>query len=362
MILLDDSGMTYLIYARRSSDREDHQILSIEQQVETLQRLAAERGVEIAEVMTESASAKDPGRPIFTDLIKKIRNGKVAGLLVWRLDRLARNMVDGGEIIYELSQGRLQEIITPDATYTGTGDAKFMLAMLFGAAAKYTDDLSAAVRRGNQDVLRKGQVPGPVPLGYVKTHEHELAPGSGTVIPDPERFELVKRLWQEVLGGATNMSDLWRKARNDWGLTTRPTKAYSRRVGHQMASRRGRRSAFTSLAHSEGSTNSALCGAGHQPHTKLLDNARLDEDAEAPQTQIVLILQRSDDVRIAPQVVDSAAVQDVKVVLGTTRLEREIHKHSVTRKIGESCKFGHVTVHLGFECEHRLTVAHASVK
>jgi hypothetical protein len=61
----------------------------------------------------------------------------------------------------------------PEATYTGTGDAKFMLAMLFGAAAKYTDDLSDAVRHGNRSVLEKGKVPGPVPLGYMKTHEHE---------------------------------------------------------------------------------------------------------------------------------------------------------------------------------------------
>ena len=214
----------FVTYARRSSDTEDRQTLSIEQQLDELRQFAFTKGFEVTTELTESCSARQPGRPVFGDLMKRVRKGEVHGILVWRLDRLARNMVDAGEIIYELTEGRLKEIVTPEATYTGTGDAKFMLAMLFGAAAKYTDDLSDAVRRGNRSVLETGKVPGPVPLGYIKTHEHERAPGSGTVIPDPERFEAVKRIWKEVLAGDTNVSDLWRRASGEWGLTTRPTK------------------------------------------------------------------------------------------------------------------------------------------
>ena len=115
--------------------------------------------------------------------------------------------------------------MTPESTYTSASDSKFMLVLLFGAATKYSDDLSSAVRRGNQNVLRKGKIPGPVPLGYIKTHEHELTPGAGTVIPDPERFELVNKLWREAIScDRLNVTDLWRKARDEWGLTVRPTK------------------------------------------------------------------------------------------------------------------------------------------
>lgn len=216
-------AIRYILYARRSSDREDLQALSIDQQLEELHLLAAKRNLEIVEEMTESASAKDPGRPIFNELIKQLQKGKAQGILVWKLDRLARNMADAGEVIILLSNGILREIVTPDATYTNTGDSKFMLAMSFGAAAKYTDDLAAAVRRGNRYVLERGKVPGPVPLGYMKTHEHEVIPGAGTVIPDPERFEAVKNIWKEVLAGNSNVSDIWRKARMEWGLTSRPS-------------------------------------------------------------------------------------------------------------------------------------------
>ena len=164
---------TFVSYARRSSDTEDRQTLSIEQQLDELRQLAFAKGFDVTNELTESCSARQPGRPVFGELMKRVKKGEVQGILVWRLDRLARNMVDAGEIIYELTEGRLKEIVTPEATYTGTGDAKFMLAMLFGAAAKYTDDLSDAVRHGNRSVLEKGKVPGPVPLGYMKTHEHE---------------------------------------------------------------------------------------------------------------------------------------------------------------------------------------------
>ncbi len=214
----------YVLYARRSTDAEDKQILSLESQFDELRKFAALRGIEIAEELTESASARDPGRPVFGELLRRVKAGKVEGILVWRLDRLARNMVDGGQLIYELAEGRLKEIVTPEATYTNTGDAKFMMTMLFGAAAKYTDDLSAAVKRGRSAIFARGKVPGPVPLGYSKIHYTEGARGVGTVIPDPERFDTVKRLWKEALAGTTNVSELWRKARYDWGLTTRPTK------------------------------------------------------------------------------------------------------------------------------------------
>lgn len=214
----------YLMYARRSSDRDDMQLLSLEQQLTILRELAFTRNLDVVEVQSESVSAKESSRPGFLELVKKIETGKVDGILVWRLDRLARNAMDGGYLIHLLSTGKLKFIVTPEATYTGSGDAKFMLAMLFGAAAKYSDDLSTAVKRGEEAVLRKGKIPGPVPLGYMKTHEHETTPGAGTVIRDPERFELVKCVWKEVLGGNTNVREVWRQALS-WGLSTRPKRA-----------------------------------------------------------------------------------------------------------------------------------------
>jgi len=200
------------IYARRSSDSEDKQALSISSQIEELRKLAVERGIEIESAYQEDASAREPGRPVFGELIKRIEAGEVSGILCWRLDRLARNMVDGGEIIYLLSKGRLKEIVTPEATYTGTPDSKFMLALLFGAAAKYTDDLSSAVKRGNRAVYEEGRITGRAPIGYLKVRESAGRRGASPIDKDPERFDLVRGIWDAVLSGESP-SSAWRRAR-----------------------------------------------------------------------------------------------------------------------------------------------------
>jgi DNA invertase Pin-like site-specific DNA recombinase len=57
--------MKYFLYARKSSESEDRQMLSIEAQIEELKEFAKKNKLEIIEIFTESMSAKQPGRPIF---------------------------------------------------------------------------------------------------------------------------------------------------------------------------------------------------------------------------------------------------------------------------------------------------------
>ena len=44
-------------------------------------------------------TAKEPGRPIFNDMLRLVERGEADALLAWHPDRLARNSVDGGRII-----------------------------------------------------------------------------------------------------------------------------------------------------------------------------------------------------------------------------------------------------------------------
>ncbi|PIX99404.1 hypothetical protein COZ22_02560 [bacterium (Candidatus Howlettbacteria) CG_4_10_14_3_um_filter_37_10] len=61
--------MKYVIYCRKSSESEDRQVLSIPAQISELQELAQKNGLKIVEVLTESQSAKAPGRPIFNHMM-----------------------------------------------------------------------------------------------------------------------------------------------------------------------------------------------------------------------------------------------------------------------------------------------------
>ena len=88
--------MRYFLYARKSTDVEDKQVLSIEAQLAELRALAKREGLEIAVEFTESRTAKVPGRPVFNDMMNRVQRGEAQGIICWKLDRLARNPVDDG--------------------------------------------------------------------------------------------------------------------------------------------------------------------------------------------------------------------------------------------------------------------------
>ena len=182
----------YIIYCRKSSEAEDRQVLSIESQVREVEEQAARLGLPVIEVLTESKSAKAPGRPVFNRLMDKLYTGQAAGVLCWKLDRLARNPVDGGSIIWAIKQHGIR-VITPGQSYGHGDDNTILMYIEFGMAQKYVDDLSKNVKRGIRMKIEKGWCPGKAPIGYLN-HTIKLT-GEKTIIKDPERFSMVRRMW-----------------------------------------------------------------------------------------------------------------------------------------------------------------------
>ena len=82
--------------------------MSIEAQLAELADYAKREHIEVIEIFTESKSAKQPGRLVFNEMMAKIHANKVpVGIIVWHPDRLARNSVDGGQIIYNIDTGKV---------------------------------------------------------------------------------------------------------------------------------------------------------------------------------------------------------------------------------------------------------------
>ncbi len=211
----------YFIYCRKSSEAEDRQVLSIESQTRELEQIAARLNLSVTEILHESKSAKEPGRPVFNQMMQRLYRGEAAGVICWKLDRLARNPVDGGSVIWAIKQQGIK-VLTPAQSYAREDDNLILMYIEFGMAQKYVDDLSKNVKRGLKTKSENGWHPGKALPGYLN-HSDRLT-GQNYLIKDPERFPLVRRMWDVMLTGLHTPPRIVEMANLEWGYRTRPTR------------------------------------------------------------------------------------------------------------------------------------------
>src|ERR1035438_9372151 len=153
----------FFIYCRKSTEDDDRQMLSIVAQLSELGAITENEQLSIVHTFTESKSAKEPGREIFNEMLRRIERGEANAILTWKLDRLARNFDDGGKIIGMLQRGVIQEIRTFEKMYRPS-DNVLTIAVEVGMANQYVRDLSVNIQRGDRKKLRQGVFPGKAPL------------------------------------------------------------------------------------------------------------------------------------------------------------------------------------------------------
>ena len=134
------------LYARKSTDEPERQVLSIEAQMFELREFAKKEGLNIVREFVESKTAKEPGREIFNDMISRIEKNEAEGILAWHPDRLARNSIDGGRIIYLVDTGKITTLKFPTFWFDPTPQGKFMLSIAFGQSKYYVDNLSENIK------------------------------------------------------------------------------------------------------------------------------------------------------------------------------------------------------------------------
>ncbi len=216
---MENHTRKFFIYTRKSTDTEDRQVRSISDQLTELKSLALKENVEVVDIFVEKQTAKVPGRPILNEMLQRIEAGEATGILAWHPDRLARNSVDGGKIIYLLDTGKITELKFPTFWCDTTPQGKFMLSIAFSQSKYYVDNLSENIKRGHRNKVKDGIWPQMSPLGYVNVK------GKG-IIPDILTAPFIKKAFEAYATGNFTLRQIREKI-NELGLKSKSNKELS---------------------------------------------------------------------------------------------------------------------------------------
>ena len=192
----------YFLYARKSTEDDDKQVMSIEAQLYELREYARKENIEILEEFQESKSAKTPGRIQFAEMMSRIESGEAQGILAWHPDRLARNSIDGGRVIYAVDTCKIVSLRFPTFWFEPTPQGLFMLQVAFGQSKYYSDNLKQNVERGMRQKLRRGEWLTRAPFGYVNN------PRTRNIEPDPVKSKVIVRAYEKYSKGGYTLESL----------------------------------------------------------------------------------------------------------------------------------------------------------
>ncbi len=186
----------YCLYARKSTESEERQVLSIDSQIKEMLQIAEREKLNIVEMRRESHSAKDTGqRPVYNELIADIRLGKFNGILTWAPDRLSRNAGDLGVLVDLMDQKLLTEIRTHGQVFRDSPNEKFLLMILGSQAKLENDNRGINVIRGLKTRVEMGLWPGMAPLGYLNQNRQDK---KCQIIIDQARAPVIKQMFERV--------------------------------------------------------------------------------------------------------------------------------------------------------------------
>ncbi len=208
---MKEDKILYDIYCRKSQEEEDRQVLSLEAQEKECREYAKKNGIKIRKLWIESYSAKAPGREFFNQMMQELSDGEIQGILAWHPDRLSRNSVDGGLIIYYLDRGILKDMQFPTYHFENNPQGKWMLNIQFGQSKYYVDQLSVNVKRGNKTKREHGWRPSMAPAGYINDKVEK------TIFADPDRFPILQRGFKDIIYDRLTVLEALDKINNEWG-------------------------------------------------------------------------------------------------------------------------------------------------
>lgn len=195
-IVFTEERVKYVLYARKSTESDELQALSIDSQIKEMKQLAEREKLYVVEVLRESHSAKASGqRPVFKEILKSIEIGKYTGILTWAPDRLSRNAGDLGSLVDLMDQKKLIHIQTYTQKFTNDPSQKFLLMILCSQAKLENDNKSINVKRGLRARVEMGLWPCRPPTGYLPS---KVKDKKAVAEIDEERSKITIQMFEKI--------------------------------------------------------------------------------------------------------------------------------------------------------------------
>ncbi len=173
-----------IIYARYSSERQNEQ--SIEGQVRECRAFADREEITVVDTYIDRVlSGKTDARPSFQQMIKDSDKKAWDYVIVYRLDRFARNRYDAATYKHKLKRNGIK-VLSAMERITDTPEGILMEGLLESMAEYYSEELSMKVRRGMTDNILKGLVVGgKTPLGYkIENKKYVIDPKTAPIVQE----------------------------------------------------------------------------------------------------------------------------------------------------------------------------------
>ncbi len=219
---MEDKNATikYCAYLRKSSEAKEKQALSLPAQEKEILRSFPDLDIEF---VTETRSAfKHDNRPLFSDMLARIKKGERTGLLVWSPDRLSRNELDAAKIVYFVRTGVIEDLKFCTFTFENTPEGIMLLQIALTQSQYDSEKKSRDVKRGLEEKARRGYPSGVAPVGFLNAPREDSK--YQKLLVDPDRFPLVSQLLKRFLTGRYSVAEVLQFAHEELKLTTVPRK------------------------------------------------------------------------------------------------------------------------------------------
>jgi site-specific DNA recombinase len=164
------------------------------EQKEAIERHAARNGLAVSQWFEERETAAKRGRPIWNQMLKLLRNGKAAGVVIHKIDRSARNLKDWADLGELIDQG-IEVHFANESLDLNSRGGRLSADIQAVVASDYIRNLREEAKKGIYGRLKQGFYPMRAPLGYLD---------NGAAKPktvDPVRGPLIRQAFELYAGG-----------------------------------------------------------------------------------------------------------------------------------------------------------------